>query len=618
MCGICGFIGEEKAMEEKQRILEDMLGTIRHRGPDGKGICMDNTAALGFCRLSLVDPEGGAQPMKNESGDITLVFNGEIYNHRELRSELVRAGHRFSSQCDAEVALHGYEEWGSSLPGRLRGMFAFVIWDSGRRELFAARDFFGIKPLYYMQAGKAFVFASEIKGLLRYPGFIPRLNEEALEQYLSFQYSVLEESFFRGIYRLEPGSWLRFAAGSPVLEIRRIFEPSLEPEQEGKQSEKEWTDLLETALRKSVELHEQADTEVGCFLSGGVDSALSARYFHGNRAYTVGFEGNGKKGEGYNEIPQAAATAENCGLKHTKRLIGQEEFWQAAPEVLYYIDEPLGDPSAVALYFLCETASREVKAVLSGEGADELFGGYRIYCEPEALRRWQLLPSGFRRSLAELARRFPERKGRNFLIRGSQSIEERFIGNANVFTCEERRKVLKQPFGAPSPARLLEGDYNRTKRMRDADRMQEIDLRRWLPGDILQKADRMSMAHSLEIRVPYLDKEVFELARRLPGSLKQKGRVTKYILRRVAARSLSAAASERPKLGFPVPLRDWMREDAGYRRVKAVFEGEAARMYFRQEEILRLLEEHRRGRRDYSRKLWCLYAFCIWYEMYFL
>lgn len=612
MCGICGFAGNRKGSWDREQILEDMKDVIRHRGPDDGGSWLSENAALGFRRLSIIDLENGAQPMGNETGDKVLVFNGEIYNYQELRGELIRAGHRFATRSDTEVLLHGYEEWGSDMLPRLRGMFAFAIWDEAKKELFAARDFFGIKPLYYTIAGECFVFASEIKSILKYPEYKKEMNEEALEQFLSFQYSALEETFFKGVYRLEPGSFLRWRAGSIILEIQKYFSPSLKPE-EGK-TEKEWLEAVDNVIKDSVRAHEIADVEIGTFLSGGVDSGLIASEFGGEKAYTVGF---GQEKSRYNEIRYARSTAQQCHLEHKGRRIREQEFWEAVPEVLYYMDEPLGDASAVALYFLSMEAAKDVKVVVSGEGADELFGGYRIYCEPEALRRYQMLPRGLRIKLAGLAKHFPNWKGKNFLIRGSKTLEERFIGNANIFSWEERRELLLKSMGARKPERFLEEDYDQSLGLPDADRMQEIDLKHWLPGDILQKADRMSMAHSLEVRVPFLDREVFEVSHRLPSHMKQRGRVTKYILRKAAEFRLDRDTSERPKLGFPVPIRHWICSEEGQEHMRKAFSGVAAKRYFHTEKLMELLDEHLKKHKDNSRKLWTLYTFCVWYDIYF-
>ncbi len=628
MCGICGFIGGNARRQAKgisqaqvvlprERILDRMMTALVHRGPDQGKKWMSEHAALGFRRLAIIDPEGSAQPMVNEAGDKVLVFNGEIYNYKELRRELAGAGHCFASDGDSEVLLHGYEEWGEELPGRLRGMFAFAIWDEGKRELFAARDPFGIKPFYYTLTGGCFIFASEIKGILPHPAYRKELNPEALEQYLSFQYSAMEKTFFKGIRQLRPGSILKYRKNDFVLEQEQYFVPSLRPEgREGERarSQKEWVAQLDQVISDSVQAHMESDAEIGVFLSGGVDSGLVAAEYTGEKAYTVGF---GEEGSKCNEIPFARQLAEELGLRHKGKNISEREFWEAVPEVLYYMDEPLGDPSAVALYFLAREASKQVRVAVSGEGADELFGGYRIYCEPNALRLYRRLPACLRRGIAKTARRLPLVKGRGFLIRGSMPVEERFIGNANLFSGEERARLLKHPVGAPSPKEFLEEDYRNTEGLDEASRMQYIDLLHWLPGDILQKADRMSMAHSLELRVPYLDREVFEAARRLPAKYKQKGQISKYLFRKVAGRYLPQAFSRRQKLGFPIPLERFLTSREGSEAVSRAFSSPAAEEYFNREALDELFEKRGGGRGNSNRKLWAVYSFLVWHEIYF-
>ena len=624
MCGICGFIegNQAKSTEaegafSREQILERMMTALIHRGPDQGKSRISGKAAFGFRRLSIIDLEGSMQPMTNEDGSLVLVYNGEIYNYQELRQELLAAGHHFSTKGDSEVLLHGYEEWGEKLPERLRGMFAFAIWNEEKGKLFAARDPFGIKPCYYTMAGGNFIFASEIKGLLAHPACKKSLNQEALEQYLSFQYSALEETFFEAILQLRPGCCLKYDEDGDGPKLRQYFVPKLHPEYAktgGRKSEKEWIDELDQALTDSVKVHMAADVEVGTFLSGGVDSSLIAAEFTGKKAFTVGF---GDTRSLYNEMPLARELAESLQLSHSGKLISAEEFWEAVPRVLYYMDEPSGDPSAVALYFLAGEAAGQVKVVVSGEGADELFGGYRIYCEPNALRLYQRVPASLRKGIAAAASRFPAVAGRSFLMRGSTSVEERFIGNANLFSVKERRKLLKTGTKALSPQALLAGDYREVQGLDEASRMQYIDLRHWLPGDILQKADRMSMAHSLELRVPYLDKEVFGTARRLPARYKQKKQVSKYLFRRVAARHLPAASSKRRKLGFPVPLGDFLTSEPGASIVEKAFRSKTAEAFFHREALEELLAGRGRGRGNTNRKIWAVYAFLVWYEVYF-
>lgn len=624
MCGICGFVEKDTADSSlwqkrppREQILERMMTALIHRGPDEGRSFLSERAALGFRRLAIIDPGGSVQPMVNETGDKVLVFNGEIYNYQALRLELLSAGHRFSSQGDSEVLLHGYEEWGEHLPEHLRGMFAFVIWDEKARTLFAARDPFGIKPFYYASVDGQFLFASEIKGILPHPACEKRMNPEALEQYLSFQYSVLEDTFFQGIRRLLPGHCLTWRQGDASLSPKRYFTPMLEPEDSGKgkaKSEKEWIDLLDETIEDSVKAHMIADVEVGTFLSGGVDSSLIASEFTGNKTFTVGY---GKEDGYYNEIPLARELAEELGLEQHNKRISEKEFWEAVPEVMYHMDEPSGDSSAVALYFLSREASRHVRVVVSGEGADELFGGYCIYCEPQSLHLYQKLPRSLRRGISRMASGLPNVRGRSFLMRGAMSLEERFIGNANLFTAKERKKLLKCRTKALSPQALLADDYADTGNLDEASRMQYIDLLHWLPGDILQKADRMSMAHSLELRVPYLDREVFGVARRLPAKYKQKRQVSKYLFRKVARRHLPESSSNRKKLGFPVPLGHFLTSDMGNAALLKAFDSPGAKKFFHREALDELMAGRGFGRGNTNRKLWAVYAFLVWYGIYF-
>lgn len=607
MCGICGFIGKKEGQTE---ITGNMLKAIRHRGPDGQGIRVRGDAALGFCRLSIIDLDGGMQPMENETGDMALVFNGEIYNYMDLRKELEKAGHTFASHSDSETLIHGYEEYGEKIFDHLRGMFAFAIWDEKKKRLFAARDFFGIKPFYYAMIDGCFVFASEIKSILEFPGCRREVNREALEQYLSFQYSVLDETFFKGIYRLEAGSFLTFENGR--IHVEKYFDPLLTPEK--KCSEQLLFKRLEKTLKDSVECHMVSDVEIGAFLSGGVDSSFVAEQFTGKKAFTVGFLDRQSK---YNEIEAASGLAGKLGLEHHTKTISKEEFWEAVPKVMYYLDEPSGDASAVALYFVSQEAAKYVKVVTSGEGADELFGGYNIYMEPKALKWLKWIPKGLRKKMGKLAERLPENvKGRNYLMRAAKDVEERFIGNANIFSDEERRRLLRGNTGAVSTGEFLKKYYDKVAGLKDVDKMQYIDLTCWLEGDILLNADRMSMAHSLELRVPYLDREVFETAKIMPADTKIRHKQTKYLFRRITEKYLPKESARKKKLGFPVPIRVWLKEEPYYFAVREAFTGKAAREFFHTEELVRLLEEHRKGVKDNSRKIWTVYTFLVWHRVY--
>lgn len=607
MCGICGFTGQ---LVDREEYLRQMTEKITHRGPDADGYYLDDTLAMGFRRLSIIDLEAAQQPLYNEDKTLALMFNGEIYNYQALRQELQALGHTFSTNGDGETLLHGYEEWGADLLPRLRGMFGFAIWNIPEQRLFIARDYFGIKPMHYTRlADGRLVFGSEIKSILAHPDVKKELNPAALDKYLSFQYSVPAETFFKDIYCLPPAHYLTYADGQ--VEITRYWEPTFHPDES--MTLEQAVDEIDRAFTDSVAAHRISDVEVGCFLSGGVDSSFVASYFAGQKAFTVGFD----NGQHYNESNYAAELAKEVGIEHHVHIIGEEEYWEALPRVQYYLDQPLADPSCVALYFVSKLAAEKVKVVLSGEGADELFGGYRIYHEPTSLRGYQKLPRFLRKAAAAVVSAIPfDFKGKSFLIRGSKTIEERFIGNANMFTQKEKAKLLRD-IPATDPTDFTKEYYDRCRGLDDVTRMQYLDINRWMVGDILLKADRMSMAHSLELRVPFLDKEVFEVASRIPVKHRVAAGTTKYAMRLAAERHVPESAATKPKLGFPVPIRVWLREDAYYNKVKAAFESPAARRYFRTEELLRLLEQHKRGKKDNSRKIWTVYMFLVWYSVYF-
>lgn len=610
MCGICGVIG---AVEEREQILNRMMKVMEHRGPDGGDTYYADGAMLGFRRLSIIDLDSGMQPMQNEDGSMTLVFNGEIYNYQILKKMLEQKGHQFGNASDSEVLLHGFEEYQKGMLEKLRGMFSFAIWDEKRRSLFAARDFFGIKPFYYALIGDAFVFASEIKSILEFPGYEKQVNEEALEQYLSFRYSVLPETFFKGIYRLLPGHYLVYE--NQELKITRYFDPSLEPDRRGKLADRMRD--VEEMMQRSVTRHLVSDVEVASFLSSGVDSSLIAAMSGCKKTFTVGFAHEGEK---YNEITYAKDLADTLQIENMQKYITQEEYTEAIPKVMYYLDEPSGDASAIALYFLSQEAAKHVKVVLSGEGADEIFGGYNIYLEPKALHVLDWIPIGIRKRIAGRAKRLPEGvKGRNYLIRAASPLQERYIGNAYIFHAWEREALLKRSKlqQTQEPKEFLEDTYAKAAELPDSEQMQYIDLKYWLPGDILQKADRMSMAHSLELRVPFLDIDVFRVARRIPHRMKTRNYTTKYVLRKVAAEYLPKSVSRKKKLGFPIPIRNWMKEDVWYNQIRERFEGETSSYYFHTEMLVELLDRHREGREDNSRKIWTVYAFLVWHEVFF-
>lgn len=607
MCGICGFTGN---LDNKNQVLTNMMNKIIHRGPDSGGQHIEDGIALGFRRLSIIDLDYGSQPMYNEDNSIVITFNGEIYNHLELREELIAKGHIFRNHADTEVLIHAYEEYGQDMLNKLRGMFAFVIWDSNTKTLFGARDFFGIKPFYYGLVDGELVYGSEIKSILEYPGYTKTLNEEALENYLTFQYSVLPETFFKGIFRLMPAHCFTFKEGK--LDIRRYWEPKFEAD-ESKTLE-EWVEEIDAAMQNSIESHKISDVEVGSFLSSGVDSSYVAACFHGDKTFTVGFDY-----EKYNEIDYAKALSEKIDIKNYSKLITTDEYWDAIARIQYHMDEPLADPSAIALYFVSQTAAKHVKVSMSGEGADEFFGGYNIYREPFALAPMKRIPKPMRKAMAKLVSLIPYHfKGQNYIIRASKDVEERFIGNAFMFGIKEREKILKNPTGRYDFKALTKPFYEKVADQDDITKMQYIDMHFWLIGDILLKADKMSMAHSLEVRVPFLDKEVFEVARKIPTRFKVNDQNTKYAMRQAAHKYLPDMVAEKKKLGFPVPTRIWLKEDKYYQIVKKAFTSSAAEKYFKTDELVKLLDRHKSGKEDNSRKIWTVYMFLIWYDEYFM
>ena len=596
MCGIAGFIAGQGAADAGA--LTPMLARIAHRGPDGQGTFVEGPAALGHCRLAIIDLAGGAQPLYSEDKNLVIVFNGEIYNYKALTAELTALGHCFATRTDTEVLLHGWEQWGRELLPRLRGMFAFALWDRRAGVLFCARDMFGIKPLYYCRcADGTLLFASEIKAFLDHPSFEKRLNAAQLPLYLSCQYSPGRDTFFAGVEKLLPGHFLIFSDG--IVRTTRWVQPAFLPgETPVPPSE------LEAVLRDSAAAHKVADVEVAGFLSGGVDSAYITALARPGRTYTISYAE-----PRYDESLPARALARSLGVRNRVRRISPGEFWDAVPAVQYHMDEPLADAAAVALYFLNREAAREVKVCLSGEGADELFGGYNIYRDPFTAQWYDRLPPWLRGGLGAAAGLLPPGPGVNFLVRRGCPLEERYFGPTALMTEREKRRLLADYEGDGDPMFLTEA-------LDPVSRMQQVDINLWLAGDILLKADKMSMAHSLELRVPFLDKEVFALAAALPAAAKANARMTKIALRQAAARTLPPASAARKKLGFPVPVRDWLRQEPYTSRVRAAFARPAAAQFFRPQVLHSMLNRHLHGG-DCWRQIWCVYSFLIWYEQFF-
>lgn len=603
---MCGFVGFVDKANNKKKIIKDMADIIKHRGPDSDGYYVNGDVALGFRRLSIIDLDGGTQPIYNEKKDKVIVFNGEIYNYREIRKELLEKGYKFSTKTDTEVILHGYEEYHEKILDKLRGMFAFIIYDKEDNSIFGARDFYGIKPMYYYQTDDEFMFGSEIKSFLGHPNFKKELNRDMLKQYLTFQYSVSEDTFFKNVYKLRPGHYFKYKDGK--MNIEKYYEIDLTSDHS--KSLEEWKDIIRKELNESIKYHKISDVEVGSFLSSGVDSSIIATLSDVDKTFTVGYDN--KK---YSEIDYAKDLSKKINVKNVSKKISKEEYFDKFNDIQYYMDEPLADPSAAALYFVTNIASKHVKVALSGEGADEIFGGYNIYHEPYSVSWYNKIPYFIRRGIGIVIYPFRKHTGFNFLYRRSKNLEDRYVGNAFIFEPSESNKILsyedKRTF-----KELTKPYYEKTKNYDSVSKMQYIDFNFWLIGDILLKADKMSMANSLEVRVPFLDKKLISNVISIPSEYKIVGNETKYAFRQVCKETLDSKWANKKKLGFPVPIREWIKDEDVYNNIYKLFS--EANEFFNTNKIIKLLEEHKKGKRDNSRKIWTIYSFLIWYQEYFV
>ncbi len=662
MCGIAGFVND-MPIDVKCPVLKRMTDIIAHRGPDSEGSYVDEHVALGHRRLSIIDLGGSSQPIYNEDRTLVITYNGEIYNYQPLREELLALGHIFATEGDTEVILHGYEQWGADVLKRLRGMFAFVIWDTKTRTLFGARDHFGIKPFYYAQMNGTFMYASEIKALLQHPDFVKELNTktrtlfgardhfgikpfyyaqmngtfmyaseikallqhpdfvkelnaDALKPYMTFQYPAIPETFFKGVFKLPEGHCFTYRDGR--MDIRRYYD---ETYTEGGMGLKELVDTIDRTVCDSVKAHQIADVEVGSFLSSGVDSSYVAAVARPEHTYSIGF-GKGT----YNESQQAQELAQIIDLNNTSEALGGDEAFENFPRIQWHLDEPDSNPSCVPLFFLSELASRDLRVVLSGEGADELFAGYidyGVHTHSKAIkvvtRMLTHLPQGMRHAIARFC------KGKTFhgawhLYANLAPAEESFIGQAKVFDEDEAVRLLKPEYRqGPGVAQIVGRIYARIKGrgMSELKKKQYLDMHQWMPGDILLKADKLTMAHSLELRVPLLDKELMAVAEQVPTKYLITDENTKFAFRQAAARHLPKEWYDREKLGFPVPIKIWLRQEKYYRHVRALFEQEWVGRFFDQDALLKMLDDNFEGRTDDRRKIWTVFTFLTWYDVYF-
>ncbi len=601
MCGIAGFIGKDK---DKKKILKNMCDRIKHRGPDAQGYYVKGDVALGQRRLSIIDIEGGKQPMFSKDEKLVVVFNGEIYNYKELKSEL--SDYPFQTNSDTEVLLYGYKEWGSELPKHLRGMFAFALYDIENKTLFCARDPFGIKPFYYYQNDGDFMFASEIKAFLDHPKFKKEFNESILAPYLSFSFTPTTETFFKGVKRLDAGYSLTYKEGE--MKLNRYFDLNFDIQ---KEDYDKTVDNISKVMTDSVNHHMISDVEVGSFLSSGIDSSYLVSLAKPDKTYTVGYDI-----PRYDETNYAKDLTEKLGISNTNKKITKEEYMQILPKIMYHMDEPASDPAVVALYFVANIASKDVKVVLSGEGADEFFGGYNYYREEVDYAFYNKIPFFIRHGISKFFSLFPPVRGINFLVRRGEKLEDSYIGVNKVWSEKETKKLLKNKPLVENKA-ITKPVYDEFKDKSNIVKMQAIDINFWLMKDILQKADRMTMANSLEGRVPFVDTEVFKVASSLPIEYKVTKENTKVALRDAAKKVIPNESYKKKKLGFPVPIRDWIKENDVYKELKRELNSKVAKKFFNTEILLKMLEEHKNGKKDNYRKVWTVYTFLKWYDVFF-
>ena len=610
MCGFTGFIDSTKKKEKKE-IIKKMSDLIIHRGPDGEGFYTDDIIALGHRRLSIVDLSNGFQPMYNEDKSIVIVFNGEIYNFLKLKKELEKSNHQFQSNCDTEVLIHGYEEWGiERLLNKLVGMFSFVIYDKNKKKLVGARDHFGIKPFYYYKKNEEFYFGSEIKSFLGHPNFKKELNDAALKMFLIFQYSVHEETFFKNVYKLKPGHF--FIYQNEDLQIKKYFDINYE---KTKRNPDEIKKELKKILEESIKYHQlTSDVEVGSYLSGGVDSSYVVSVAKPDKTFSVGFNQ-----QGFDESMYAKELSEILKINNYRKQITADEFFEALPKVEYYTDEPEANLSAVPLYYLSKLASSHVKVVLSGEGSDEMFGGYNEYRDPILLQIYEKIPLVIRKGIRNIVKPFPHFPGQNTLIKYGLPFDERYIGHGTLMEEWEANEILSERLkNNEKISEVLKPIYQKVKKENTLTKKMYIDMHFWLPQDILLKADKMTMANSLELRVPLLDINVFNYARKIHPKLLVHNKETKHIFRKIANEKIPSEWANRRKLGFPVPFSKWIREEKYYKKVKETFNKEFVSKFFDKEVINKLLDNHFTNKKNNGRKIYNIYTFLIWYQVYFI
>lgn len=613
---MCGFIGFFDTREKKEVIVERMMDRVVHRGPDMGGKYIDAHCGLGFRRLSILDlSEAGAQPLYSEDGNKILIFNGEIYNYTEIREDLMAKGYKFKSNTDSEVLIHGYDEYGEALVNKLRGMFAFCIWDKVEQKVFAARDNFGIKPFYFYEyeynGQKALMIASEIKAFLDHPSFEKEVNKKALKPYLTFQYSAQpDETFFKGVKRLKPGHYFTYQNGE--MNIQKYWEVNFNDQH--KTLEENIADIR-AVIDDSVKMHKQSDVPVGSFLSGGVDSSYITEQLMPDKTFSIGFAE-----DTFDETTHAEDLSNILNIENIKRTIDADDCLGMLSTIQYHMDEPQSNPSTMPLYFLSKLVKdNDVTVVLSGEGADEIFGGYEWYGLDEGQKKLKKLPNFILKPAASLAKHLPNFRGKTTLLRAGRPVEETFIGQALVFEEDEAKDILNSDYQQSRSVKdITDKVYSLVQGKDDVTKKQFLDIKLFMAGDILQKADKMSMAHSLELRVPFLDKEVMKVGEQIGSEQKITNGTTKYVLRKAAEKSLPEEWFKRKKKGFPVPIKLWFQEEKYYQFVKEYFQADYVDQFFDREKINQLLDDHYQGVVNNARKIYTVLVFLVWYKRYFI
>jgi asparagine synthase (glutamine-hydrolysing) len=627
MCGIAGYLSL-RPDGARESTVRRMTSELTHRGPDGDGYFVDSFAALGHRRLSIIDLGGGHQPMFNEDDSLAIIYNGEIYNHGDLRPDLEKAGHRYRSHCDTETILHAWEQWGESCVERFRGMFAFAIWDRTRRSLFCARDRLGIKPFYYFCDGKTFAFASEIKALLKHPGISAEFDQDSLPEYLTFGYTSGEQTLFRGIRKLMPGHTLRIALDDFSPAIRQYWEMPVNGASQ-RISEEDCVAELRHRLEETVRLRLMSDVPLGMFLSGGVDSSAIAAIMRRMVDTPVKTFSVGYAERRYSELEYARSVANRIGTDHHEVVVSMENFFGALPSLIWHEDEPIVWPSSVSLFFVSRLASEHVKVVLTGEGSDELFAGYGRYqyqlWNQKWADRWSLVPAFLRRSVRRAIASSPllradfRRKLAHTFLGRSSGIQSLFLDNFyGAFSADAQTGMLSDPSLAAgsSPYTNYLSFWEKGRNLSGLERMLYADRKTYLV-ELLMKQDQMSMAASIESRVPFLDHHLVEWSCSIPASLKLRGREGKYILKKAVEDILPADIIYRKKMGFPTPLKSWLLDPAAssvYDAIEAP--GTLLPEYLDRNAVSGLLLRHRNGVEDATDRIWNLYNLQVWGNIY--